>query len=56
MNGMDVTDWNPAVDKFLDVNYDASTLEEGKALAKETLQAELGLDVSSQQPTTAGMQ
>lgn len=46
VNGMDVSDWNPAVDKFLDVKFDASTLEEGKALAKETLQAELGLDVS----------
>lgn len=47
VNGMDITDWNPAVDKFLDVKYDASTLEEGKALAKETLQAELGLDVGA---------
>ena len=45
VNGMDISDWNPAVDKFLDINYDASTLEEGKALAKETLQAELGLEV-----------
>ncbi len=47
VNGMDVTDWNPAVDKFLDVKFDTSTLEDGKALAKETLQAELGLDVSN---------
>lgn len=45
MNGMDSTDWNPAVDKFLDVQYDAQTVEEGKAIAKETLQAELGLEV-----------
>ena len=45
VNGMDSTDWNPAVDKFLDVQYDARTVEEGKAIAKETLQAELGLEV-----------
>ena len=46
MNGMDTTDWSPNVDKFLDVKYDADTVEEGKALAKEALQAELGLPVS----------
>ena len=43
---MDTTDWNPSVDKFLDVKFDADTVEEGKAIAKETLQAELGLPVS----------
>ena len=46
---MDTTDWNPSVDKFLDVKFDADTVEEGKAIAKETLQAELGLPVSSSQ-------
>ena len=46
VNGMDTTDWSPNVDKFLDVKYDADTVDEGKALAKETLQAELGLPVS----------
>jgi hypothetical protein len=45
VNGMDTTDWSPAVDKFLDVKYDEETVEEGKAIAKETLQAELGLEV-----------
>lgn len=45
MNGMDTTDWSPNVDKYLDVKYDADTVDEGKALAKETLQAELGLPV-----------
>lgn len=44
---MDTTDWSPNVDKFLDVKYDADTVDEGKALAKETLQAELGLPVST---------
>lgn len=47
VNGMDTTDWSPNVDKFLDVKYDANTVDEGKALAKETLQAELGLPVSN---------
>ena len=47
VNGMDTTDWSPNVDKFLDVKYDADTVDEGKALAKETLQAELGLPVSN---------
>lgn len=46
VNGMDTTDWSPNVDKFLDVKYDADTVDEGKALAKATLQAELGLPVS----------
>lgn len=45
VNGMDTTDWSPNVDKFLDVKYDADTVDEGKALAKATLQAELGLPV-----------
>ena len=47
VNGMDTTDWSPNVDKFLDVKYDAETVVEGKALAKEALQAELGLPVSA---------
>jgi granule-bound starch synthase len=44
---MDLSDWNPAVDKFLDVRYDAATVAEGKAAAKEALQAELGLEASA---------
>ena len=47
VNGMDTTDWSPNVDKFLDVKYDAETVDEGKALAKEALQAELGLPVGA---------
>ena len=53
VNGMDTTDWSPNVDKFLDVKYDADTVDEGKALAKETLQAELGLPVSCCSHTSA---
>lgn len=48
VNGCDVGEWSPFLDKHLDVKYDAESLEEGKAIAKETLQAELGLAVSQQ--------
>ena len=44
-NGIDTQEWSPFCDKYLDVKYDAESMEEGKAIAKETLQAELGLDV-----------
>eukprot|EP01025_Chloroclados_australasicus_P048520 TRINITY_DN54_c8_g1_i3.p1 TRINITY_DN54_c8_g1~~TRINITY_DN54_c8_g1_i3.p1 ORF type:complete len:648 (+),score=104.64 TRINITY_DN54_c8_g1_i3:27-1970(+) len=43
VNGMDTTEWNPATDKYLDVKYSEKTVVQGKAAAKEALQAELGL-------------
>lgn len=45
MNGIDVTEWSPFLDKYLDVKYDVNTMHEGKSVAKETLQAELGFEV-----------
>lgn len=45
VNGMELTEWSPDKDKFLDVKYDKETVTEGKANAKELLQAELGLPV-----------
>lgn len=45
VNGMDVKEWDPSTDKFLDVKFDANTVTEGKAAAKATLQQELGLAV-----------
>ena len=42
---MDAKDWEPANDKYLGFPYDVDTLETGKAIAKDTLQAELGLPV-----------
>lgn len=45
VNGMEMTEWSPEIDKFLDVKYDKETVDEGKASAKELLQAELGLPV-----------
>ena len=49
VNGCDVNEWSPFSDKYLDVKYDTDTMAEGKAIAKETLQAELGLPVSLSQ-------
>lgn len=50
VNGCDVGEWSPFLDKYLDVKYDAATMAEGKAVAKETLQAELGLAVDPNIP------
>ena len=50
VNGMDTNDWCPTQDKFLDVKYDEQTVVHGKAVAKETLQAELGLPVPRPAP------
>ncbi|KAI3878315.1 hypothetical protein MKX03_021775 [Papaver bracteatum] len=49
-NGMDVQEWNPLTDKYIDVKYDASTVTEAKALLKEALQAEVGLPVDRNIP------
>ncbi|RZC69591.1 hypothetical protein C5167_032734 [Papaver somniferum] len=50
INGMDVQEWNPFTDKYIDVKYDASTVSEGKARLKEALQAEVGLPVDRNIP------
>ncbi|KAF3434172.1 hypothetical protein FNV43_RR25275 [Rhamnella rubrinervis] len=50
VNGMDVQDWNPAVDKYIDVKYDATTVMDAKPLLKEALQAEVGLPIDSNVP------
>lgn len=50
VNGMDVQEWNPATDKYIDVHYDHTTVYEAKALLKENLQAELGLPVDRNIP------
>ena len=44
-----MNEWSPFLDKYLDVKYDAESMEDGKAIAKETLQAELGLQVRPSQ-------
>ncbi|KAJ8768393.1 hypothetical protein K2173_021546 [Erythroxylum novogranatense] len=50
VNGMDVQEWNPANDKYIDVKYDATTVMEAKHLLKEALQAEVGLPVDRNIP------
>ncbi|KAI3843585.1 hypothetical protein MKX03_022410 [Papaver bracteatum] len=50
INGMDVQEWNPLTDKYIDVKYDASTVTEAKVLLKEEMQAEVGLPVDRNIP------
>ncbi|XP_048230632.1 granule-bound starch synthase 1, chloroplastic/amyloplastic [Ricinus communis] len=50
INGMDVQEWNPATDKYIGINYDATTVTEAKPLLKEALQAEVGLPVDRNIP------
>ncbi|KAL8138910.1 LOW QUALITY PROTEIN: hypothetical protein V2J09_004911 [Rumex salicifolius] len=50
VNGMDVQEWNPVTDKYIDVHYDQTTVNEAKALLKEALQAEVGLPVDRNIP------
>ncbi|BBM99765.1 starch synthase [Marchantia polymorpha subsp. ruderalis] len=49
-NGMDVQEWNPATDKYLDINYDATNVLEVKPSLKEALQAEVGLPINPDVP------
>ena len=50
VNGMDVQEWNPATDKYLDIKYDNTTVLDAKPLLKEALQAEVGLPVDKNIP------
>lgn len=50
INGVDYDVWNPAVDRFLPLKYDATTVVAGKAAAKAALQAKLGLEVRADVP------
>ncbi|XP_078162198.1 granule-bound starch synthase 1, chloroplastic/amyloplastic-like [Carex rostrata] len=52
-NGMDVNEWNPVTDKFIAMNYDATTVNEAKSLNKEALQADAGLPVDRDIPLIA---
>ncbi|CAI5509723.1 unnamed protein product [Closterium sp. Naga37s-1] len=53
VNGMDVSEWDPSEDKFLDARYDASNVLEIKPALKEALQAEVGLPVRADVPVLA---
>lgn len=50
VNGMDVEEWSPALDKFLKFKYDKTTVEAGKAFAKSQLQREAELPVDPAVP------
>ncbi|XP_058105004.1 granule-bound starch synthase 1, chloroplastic/amyloplastic-like isoform X2 [Magnolia sinica] len=50
VNGMDVQEWNPLTDKYIDIKYDATTVLDAKPLIKEVLQAEVGLPVDPNIP------
>lgn len=50
VNGMDVEEWNPKKDKFLDMPYDKTNVAEGKRTAKAALQAEAGLPIDPKAP------
>ncbi|KAL2346783.1 hypothetical protein Fmac_000783 [Flemingia macrophylla] len=50
VNGMDVQEWNPSTDKYIDLKYNVSSVMEAKALLKEALQAEVGLPVDRSIP------
>lgn len=49
LNGIDVEEWNPATDRYLEAPYDAGHLG-GKALCKAALQEEAGLPVRREVP------
>lgn len=50
VNGMDVQEWNPSMDKYIDVKYNNKTVMEAKLVLKEALQAEVGLPINSKVP------
>ncbi|KAF3972493.1 hypothetical protein CMV_003994 [Castanea mollissima] len=50
VNGMDVQEWNPSRDKYIDIKYDSTTVMDAKPLLKEALQAEVGLPVDQNIP------
>ncbi|XP_040988598.1 granule-bound starch synthase 1, chloroplastic/amyloplastic-like isoform X2 [Juglans microcarpa x Juglans regia] len=49
VNGMDIQEWNPASDKYIDIKYDATTIMDAKPLLK-ALQADVGLPVDRNIP------
>jgi starch synthase len=50
VNGIDYAEWNPATDRHLAANYDAASVEQGKPLCKQSLQANCGIEANGQAP------
>lgn len=50
LNGVDTEIWNPATDPYIARNYNAETVEAGKAACKADLQKRLGLPVRADVP------
>lgn len=50
VNGVDYHQWNPATDKLLPTTYNVDSWQEGKAVCKSSLQAELGLPQQAETP------
>ena len=46
VNGIDTTNWNPATDPEIPYHFDKVNIKAGKALDKQALQKELGLEVN----------
>ena len=44
LNGIDIDEWNPDTDRYLDIHYNASNVNENKPLIKKQFCAEFGLD------------
>eukprot|EP00850_Spirogloea_muscicola_P007942 SM000041S15501 [mRNA] locus=s41:446932:451623:- [translate_table: standard] len=53
VNGMDVQEWDPSADKYIDAPYDSETVLGVKPQLKEALQAEVGLPVRPDVPVLA---
>lgn len=50
VNGIDNELFNPDTDKFIQQQYNAETFQKGKAVCKESIQKELGLEVKPHTP------
>lgn len=54
LNGVDIEEWNPATDKYLNTKYTADNFQEGKGANKRELQQEMGLPQRAE-PMVFGM-
>ncbi len=50
LNGVDITQWNPASDPHLVEKYDLKSVAQGKAACKADLQQQMGLPVANDKP------